>query len=216
MAVTKQRTAQATFNVSAPNPFTPSVTLATNGNLFVDTLTGCSGVPTEQALVFKNIAGPVPPCAGTYTGQPGIALSPPTTTTPPGTFFFVQLVSEDQVLYPNLTCNGIPGLDGAYPYQSKMGQPVNDAPFAPLPYNSITRTFDATMYLMWQSTISGSFAVPMGYTAWTFSSSTTLTNGVWSTPSGSGTTLPFHTAASHWTDYPTWTGLALQANNNCH
>lgn len=208
-------TAQANFNISGPNPFMPTVTLPTNGNLFVDTLTGCSGAPTGQFLVFGNISGPVPPCPGTYTGQAGIAFSPPTTSTPAGNFFFVQLVSADEVTYPNLTCNGIGGLDGAYPYQSKVGQPVNDAPFAPLPYNSITRTFDATMYLMWQSTVSGWFAVPMGYTAWSFSSSTSFTNGVWSTPSGSGTTLPFFTA-SYTSSYPTWTGLAVQANNNCH
>lgn len=208
-------TAQATFNISAPNPFTPTVTLPTSGILFVDTFTGCSDAPTGQFLVFGNISGPVPPCPGQYMGQPGINFSPPTTTTPAGTFFFVQLVTYDQVLYPNLTCNGIGGLDGSYPYQSKMGQPVNDAPFAPLPYTSITRTFHATMYLMWQSTASGSFAVPTGYTAWGFSSSTSLTNGVWSTPSGSGTAGTFVTASTT-SDYPTWTGLALQANNNCH
>jgi hypothetical protein len=84
-------------------------------------------------LVLGNISGPVPGCPGPYTGQPGIAFSPATTSTPPGHFFFVQLINSDVVKYDSLTCTATSGLDGAYPYQSKIAQPVNDAPFSALP-----------------------------------------------------------------------------------
>src|SRR5260370_6496842 len=129
-------------------------------------LEGSTTYPTQPYLVFGNISGPVVGCPGGYTGAPGIAFSPPTTATPPGQFFFVQLVTGDNLTYPNLTCAAIPGLDGAYPYQSKYAQAVNNAPFAPLPYSSITRSFGATMYLMWQSSAASSIPVPMGSVAW--------------------------------------------------
>jgi hypothetical protein len=208
-------TAQATFNISAPAPATPTVSLPTNGNSYIDTFAGCTGYPTQPFLVFGNISGPVPGCAGTYTGAAGISFSPPSTATPSGQFFFVQLVTSDNVTYPNLSCAATPGLDGAYPYQSKYAQTVNDAPFAPLPYSSITRSFGATIYLMWQSSTSSSIPVPMGSVAWSFSSSSSQTNGVWSTPSGGGTAGPF-TVPSTTSGYPVWNNLAVPANNNCH
>lgn len=209
-------TAQAFFSVSAPPGGMPTVTYPTNQLLTIDTLTGCSSAPTQPFLVFGNITGPVPPCPGTYGGLPGIAFSPPTGATPPGTFFFVQLVTSDYLNYTSLSCEGVPGLDGAYPYQSKYASPVNDAPFAPLPYTSITRDFYATMYLMWQeSTTSPSIPVPIASMQWSFQSSSTETNGVWSTPSGGGGGGIF-IGATTVNDYPSWTGLAVQANNNCH
>jgi hypothetical protein len=50
---------------------------------------------------------------------------------------------------------------------------------------------------------------------WSFQSSSTLTNGVWSTPTGGGGGGGF-LAATTPSDYPTWTGLAVLPNNNCH
>lgn len=209
--------ATATFNISAPSPATPTLSLPTNGQLYVDTLTGCTNNPSGPNLVFGNISGPVPGCPGTYTGQPGIAFSPPTASTPAGNFFFVQTVNSDTVNYNSLTCSAISGLDGAYPYQSKTGQAVNDAPFSPLPstYSTSSRSFNATMYLMWQSTTQASIPAPMGYVTWQFSGSTTQSNGVWGTPTGSGGPGNFLTATSP-SFYPTWQGLAVTANNNCH
>jgi hypothetical protein len=208
-------TAQAFFNVTTPASATPTVTLPTNGLATIDTFTGCNGSANEPFLVFGNITGPVPPCPGGYKGLAGIAFSPPTTATPPGTFFFVQLVTGDNLFYPNLSCIGVPGLDGAYPYQSKYASPVNDAPFAVLPYTSVRRDFFATMYLMWQSTTMPSIPVPIGQVQWSFQASSTLTNGVWSAPTGGGGAGAFLVATTVGA-YPTWTGLTVQANNNCH
>jgi len=211
--------ASATFNVGAPSPSAPTVTLPTNGKLYIDTLTGCAGYPSDSAMVFGNISGPVPNCPGPYTGTPGIQFSPPTTSSPPGTFFFVQLVDSDTVYYSSLTCaaTNTPGLDGQYPYQGKTGQSVNDAPFIQLPatYTTASRNFSATMYLMWQSGSANSIPVPMGSVAWTISASTSQSNGTWSTPSGSGSASSF-TPASKTSDFPHWTGTVGNAANNCH
>jgi hypothetical protein len=207
--------AQATFNVAAPSPAAPMVSLPTNGQLNINNLTGCDAQSGGAYLVFGNISGPAVGCPGVYTGQPGIAFSPPTTNTPQGTFFFLQVVNSDNVFYPSLTCNATPGLDGAYPYQNKMGEAVNDAPFAPLPYSTITRNFNATMHLMWQSNTQGSIAVPMGSDEWSFSSTATLSGGVWSTPTGGGIAGAF-VPASGVSSIPTGTGLVVSASQNCH
>lgn len=210
-------TAEANFVIAAPSPSTPTVTLPTNGKLFIDTLTGCNGNPNAPYLVFGNISGPIVGCPGSYTGSPGIAFSPPTTVSPPGTFFFVQLITEDFITYDSLDCSATPGLDGAFPYQSKTGQSVNDAPFAPLPstYSSVTRNFAATMFLMWQSNTQGSIPALMAYVGWSFSSTTNQSGGVWSTPSnvgGAGSWVVPYSAS----EYPAWPGLAVPASQNCH
>jgi hypothetical protein len=209
-------TAQTTYTVNAPSPASPTVTLPAGGRFYIDTLTGCTGKPSGPYLIFGNISGPVPGCAGTYTGAAGIAFSPPTTTTPAGTFSFVQLVNSDTVKYNALTCTATntPGLDAAYPYQNKTGQLVNDAPFSPLPatYSTSSRNFAATMYLLWQSSTAGSIPVPIGSVNWSALGSTTQSNGVWGTPTGSGSAGTFTASAA----YPSWTGVVGAANNNCH
>jgi len=173
-------------------------------------------------MVFGNVSGPAPGCPGVTTGQAGIIFSPPTTSTPPGSFFFVQLVTGDTVIYSRtgatLTCTGTntPGLDGAYPYPYN-NHTATDAPQSPLPstYTNSSRDFSATMYLMWQSNTSGSIPVPMGSVDWSFSGSTTQSNGTWSTPSGSGSAQSF-AAASGISSFPQWSGPVVLANNNCH
>ena len=61
----------------------------------------------------------------------------------------MQLINSDVVKYDSLTCTATSGLDGAYPYQSKIAQPVNDAPFSALPstYSTSSRNFSASMLL---------------------------------------------------------------------
>src|SRR5262249_54949196 len=149
------------FNVAAPSTGTATVTYPTNQQLTIDTLTGCPEASISQFLVFGNITGPVPPCSGTYIGQLGISFFSSIGNISPGNLFFVQLIAGDNVYYPNLTCTAVPGLDGAYLYQSKYASSVNDAPFAPLLYNSITRDFFATMYLMWQAGTAPFIPVPI-------------------------------------------------------
>ena len=93
---------------------------------------------------------------------------------------------------------------------------MEDAPITPLPstYTTASRDFAATMYLMWQSNTQGSIPVPMGSVGWSFSGSTTQSNGTWGTPSGSGSAQAF-AAASGISSFPRWTGKAVP-NANCH
>ena len=65
-------TASVTFNISAPSPATPVVTLPTNGQLYVSTLTGCATDPGGQFLVFGSLSG----SAGTFTAASGVNSYP--------------------------------------------------------------------------------------------------------------------------------------------
>lgn len=209
----------ATFNVTAPSPATPTVSLPTGGHLNINTLTDCSSNLSAPNMVFGNISGPN--CStGFYSGQAGIISSPPTTSTPPGSFFFVQLITGDTVTYSRtgvtLTCTATNGLDRDYPYERRTGQSVEDAPTTPLPstYTTASRNFAATMYLMWQSNTQGSIPAPMGSVDWSFSGSTTQSNGTWGTPTGSGSAQSF-AAVSGINSFPQWTGKAVP-NAVCH
>jgi hypothetical protein len=215
-------TATAGFNISAPSPATPTV--ANSQLMTVDTLTGCAANPGGQFLVFGNLTGAAPGC-GNPGGTYGISFTPPTTQSPAGSFFFVQLINSDTLTYSRtgatLTCTATPGLDGAYPYQNKIGQTVNDAPEEALPptYTTASRSFSAAMYLMWQSgsTAFTSIPVPIGSVAWQFSGSATepQQNSTWGSPTGSGSAGGF-TAATSAANYPTWNGLAVPPSQNCH
>jgi len=177
-------------------------------------------------MVFGNISGPN--CTtNVYSGQAGIIFSPPTTgttSTPPGSFFFVQLITGDTVTYSrtgatlNCTATNTPGLDADYPYQGKTGLSVTDAPTTALPstYTTASRNFAATMYLMWQSNTSGSIPVPIGSVGWSFSGSTTQSNETWGTPSGSGGSAQPFAAASGIDSFPKWSGLVVLPTNNCN
>lgn len=217
-------TKYAWFNVAGPSDTEPAVTLPTNGQINVRNLGPCSGGPPGPAMVFGSISGPNAGC--TYSGLAGIDFTPPGATGPAGTFFFVQLVTADTVIYSRTnatsTCTGtnMPGLDADYPYQGKYGQLVNDAPFSFLPgtYTNSSRDFAATMYLMWQSNNSGSIPVPMGSVNWGFSGATSqpqANSGNWSAPSGSGAAQPF-ASASGLSSFPQWTGVVGNPSNNCH
>lgn len=207
--------ASTTFKVTAPTA-TPTVALPTSGKLYVNTFTGCTNNPSGPYLVFGNLTGPVVGCGGTYSGSAGITFTPPTTTTPPGTFYFTQIVTSDQVTYNAQVCTATntPGLDGNVPYQNKTGQLVTDAPNSPLPssYSSSSRNFSATMYFMWQSNTANSIPVALGHVNWQVSGSTTQSGGKWATPTGSGTSSGYVANAT----YPQWTGLVGLPNTNCH
>ena len=210
--------AHTTYNISGPSPSAPTITLPTNGQLFVNTLTGCTDVPGGQFLDFGNLSGAAPGC-GNPSGLAGIQFSPPTTQSPPGTFFFVQLIKSDTTTYSRtgatMTCSTVSGLDRDYPFQNKTAQLVNDAPEAPLPstFTTATRSFSATMYLMWQSSTSGSIPVPLDYVDWQFSGSANepQQNSTWGSPTGSGSVGSLVTINSPGL-FPTWQGPAVQ---NC-
>jgi hypothetical protein len=179
----------------------PAINIANEVSATIDDLTGCttSGGTTISGgpfLVFGNLQGPVGSC-GIATGNPGIQFFPNGATSSAGNFLFAQLITADSTVdhgtSGTVTCTATPGLDGAYPYQNQINPAsTSDSPEAPLPssYATVTRNFDAIMYLLWQSTTAAnSIPVPLGYIPWTFNATATNTGTVgapvW-TASGAG------------------------------
>ncbi len=171
-------------------------------------------------LVYGNVAGPAPGCPGKTTGTPGITFDVSKYTQPgTGSFSWVQLLSSDTTTDTNsgggkYTCTTTPGIDKTYPYGSHpTPTTANDAPEAPLPgtYVTVSRSFTATMYPLWTSSVANSIAIPIGNQGWQFSGQTTQANGKWQKPTGSGTVGSFTAANGSQADkgYPTWTGPAV-------
>ncbi len=178
--------------VTSPNITIQNYVLAT-----VDDLSGCSIEGGGPTLAYGRLTGMVPVC-GTTTGTPGITFTPSGNWPGTGNYFFVQTVDSDSSsngynsLGKTLTCTNTPGVDGQYPYQGVYNPPSrNDAPTMPLAYSpNASRAFNATMYLMWQSSTPNSIAVPVGSVPWTFNATATCSSGCgdasgW-TPSGVG------------------------------
>ncbi len=149
-------TATATFNVSGPtggsmtsSPYSPTVNIAF--------LAGCfsPSMPSGPYLIYaegaEGSACPKNVTASTY----GITFNAPVNyqNSSGGTFSLLQLISTDVV---NSTNFGT-GLDTQDPYPA--GPPANDSPslYPPSNQNSVTRTFTANMFLMWQSNTGGRF-----------------------------------------------------------
>jgi hypothetical protein len=209
--------ATANFNVTGVT--SPSVSPQNYGSLTVHTLTGCTGVPTGPWLEYGNYTGYAPPCPGPISGTPGISFTPSgTQPSGGGSFSFVQLINSDSNTYTTTagttkTCTFSSGLDKTYPYAAVSQGTATDAPALQLlsTNSSQSRSFNATMYLMWQSNSSGSIPVPLGYQTWQFSGSTNQSGGNWSTPSGSGGPVGGFTASTSSqasNGYPTWNNVS--------
>ena len=214
--------AQVTFNISGPGG-SPTVVLPTSGALNVDTLTGCATQTGGQYLDFGHLTGQVPQCSNppASSGTFGITFTPPSISSPPGQFFFIQTVNQDTATYSRtgatLTCTAVSGLHGQFPYEGTYQGEVVDAPGAALAstYTTVSRAFYASMYLMWQSS-TNSIPVPIGSLNWQVVGSTTQSGGTWGTPTGSGSAGGFSAATSASTGYPQYQALAVPATSNCH
>jgi hypothetical protein len=213
--------AATTFNVAGPTLPTTFGTSPNNGNFTVNTLTGCTGIPTGPWLVYGNVSGIAIPCPGggfASSSTFGAKFALPTTTTPSGSFSFVQIVNTDTQNFDTTTCHTSAGLDFAYPYAAVIsGVGAVDAPALQLVASTYTtegwQTFNATMWLMWTPSGSSTVAVPLGYQTWSFSGSVTQSGGTWGTPTTNSFSMPSGlTQASGSitasTSHPTWSGLA--------
>jgi hypothetical protein len=79
----------------------------------------------------------------------------------------------------------------------------------------VNRVFNATMYLLWQSSTASSIPITIGYQAWQFNGTGTQKSSKW-TASGSGApTGSFTPAAGRQANkgYPSWTGVAIRSCN---
>jgi hypothetical protein len=130
--------ASATFNVSGVG--SPSMTAQNYGSLSIQTLTGCSGVPTGPWLEYGNYTGDAPTCPEpTLSGTPGIKFIASGTQPSSGAFKFVQLINSDNNTYTTTggteTCYFSAGLDKEYPYATG-GQTIDGPALQLLSSNS--------------------------------------------------------------------------------
>jgi hypothetical protein len=190
------------------------------GKLNDNTLTICNTTTTEKVLVYGSISGTT--CPKGTLGTPGELF---TASGAPGggKYSFVQLINSDTSTFTSasgtVTCTHNAGVDNSYPYAAQINTTqANDAPYVVLPtspYNKITRSFSASMYLIWTSSVTGSITIPAGSIKWQFSGATTLTSGKWGSVTGSGTANAFVAANGTQSDkgYPLWTGPSNQTCN---
>ena len=213
-------TATVNFNVSGVS--SAGMTLSNEVLLHVNYLTGCSVQGGGLNLVYGNLSGLTPAC-GNPSGTAGIQFTRQGTEPGTGNFIFAQVINSDSSSNgvnangQTNTCTSAGGVDGAYPYQSKINATtVGDAPLSPLPYHpSASRNFNASMYLLWQSTAtSNTIPVPLGYVPWVVKGSATCTTSPctttneWTTSGNGGPTSQFVASAPTQANlgYPTWNG----------
>jgi hypothetical protein len=222
--------ATATYKVTGPGTASMKTTdygtknnAATIDSLYVPP--SCNSSSTAPFMVYGELSGPGPGCSGAATGTPGISFTASGASSE-GKYVFVQTISTDSSTLTTAsgssTCSTTPspGLDTSFPYPATVGtNGAEDAPEMALPEidTSASRTFVATMYLMWTSTsVANAIPVPLGYQQWQFQAKTTNpgapTELSWTTP-----TVEAHGPIGNFAPamptmpnngYPVWSGLA--------
>ena len=208
--------ATATFNIGGPTGGTmistafPRVTVKNWGT--------CAPDGAGPYFVYGSLVVSGNPC--TQTGTFGMSFSPSGYSNfAGGDWWFVQLINSQTITVGTDSCTSTPGKDGPYP--NATSPPAPDAPFVHLlaTDSSVTRSFNATMHLMWKSSTSASIPVPLGKQVWAFSGSASCSTscgsaGNW-TATTTGTPGPVgsfvvSTAQQPSYGYPTWA-----AQSNC-
>jgi hypothetical protein len=193
----QQPTAQTTFNVSGPSG--PSVTTAIDQLRIIGNNTMQFGQSGGHGITFT--ASSTPPSGYTWS------------------YIWYQVVTanSDHAVFNggSLSCTTgasvlQPHLDNTAPYSAVSPPPSNnayDSPSIALPSadTQLSRTFSATMYLMWSSGLLNSIPVPLGFVSWLASGTATFNSstGIWSVTSGNP--VPAPSAFATTISYPTWT-----------
>jgi len=189
--------ATATFEVDGPTggtmsftPFAPAVTIS---NLTVCTDSHGHKWPGGPWMYYATgVTGLACPGEADYPAF-GITFNTPTgyANDSGGSYSLVQLISSDTTTGES-SVKSVAGLDTEYPYG---GPPSSDSPkvYLQSTARSVTRTFSANMFLMWQSNTSGSIPVPLGYQTWGFSGTATCSTSCgtarnWTAANTKGTT----------------------------
>ena len=217
--------ANAAFNVTGPTgglmsftPFAPAVTIS---NLTACTDSNGYTWPGGPWMYYATgVTGLACPGEADYPAY-GINFNTPTgyANDSGGSYLLVQLISSDTTTGESVGTS-VAGLDTDYPY----GEPPSaDSPkvYLQSTATSVTRSFTANMFLMWQSSSANSIPVPLGYQTWGFSGTascsaacgaasswTVTTNG---TPGPIGSFTPSSASQTQVLNntlvdgYPTWT-----------
>ena len=123
-------------------------------------------------------------------------------------------------------------MDGQYPYplSDQENNQTWDYPGVKLEQidSEVSRTFNATMYLLWTSSKTGSIPVPIGSQKWTIAQGSTTNSGyptsqswtqpAWNLVGADGDPVDYVTTAPNQSPYgyPTWTGpAAYVTKKNC-
>jgi hypothetical protein len=145
-------------------------------------------------------------------------------------FKWVQVITNDTVTETptsgsNLTCYSttspsghsgtFPALDTNYPFDT--ANPTQDSPVWGLATNrtEVQRTFQATMYLMWNSGVPNAIDVPLGSASWSFAVDASYNSGTsaWGlTGTNGGSSGTFASG----TTYPTWSNEVTYSGESCH
>lgn len=103
-------------------------------------------------------------------------------------------------------------MDTEVPYAGVTGLEADDSPEISLDSSSFskqTMSFGATMYLMWDPTLTNSIPVPLGYVTWQAYGDATFSNSNWTVQSDSSKSAGSFQAS---TSGPSWTSV-LKASN---
>ncbi|MGB0124203.1 MAG: IPT/TIG domain-containing protein [Silvibacterium sp.] len=211
--------ATAKFNISGGGKMSSNA----YNKLTIDTLTPCGGGSAGPFLVYGNITGTS--CVANPGGTWGISFKPSGAPSG-GTYSYVQLINSDTrtlTATNTITCTHDQGIDGGYPYSGIIPNTnppqALDAPGDPLQNGyTATRSFNATMFLMWTSNVANSIPVPIGYQTWDFSGSAQQnSSGKWTaTTSGTpGVVGSFISSSGTQPNngYPAWTMVSTETCN---
>jgi YVTN family beta-propeller protein len=201
--------ADASFTVEGPTAAT--ITPWLGGTAVIRT--SVNGPPT---LDFGGLQYTDPFTSFTYIF--GIGFTPDATNAAGGRFLWIQTIREDTVVrrakilgtLTTIACLSTIGLDSTYPYVAIIPDGKTTAVDIPeislvSPNFEVTRTFKATMYLLWKTTtVANSIPVPLEYVDWEFEGTATNKTGVWSVSRFKPSPLVFHNRAV----YPQWTALS--------
>lgn len=197
--------------------FTPHSSVVSIANL-AECLSSTGNVQGGPYMVYATDPGGSSCPGGLSYNIPGMTFGSPTKykNSSGGNFVLVQLLSSDTV---NEVDTG-PGLDTGYPYPAPPPTTDNPSLYLGSTAGTVSRSFTANLFLMWQSTVSDSIPVPLGYQTWGFDgtaictgSCSTYTNWTASTIGTPGPTGSFTTSSASQTQvgnntlvfgYPTW------------
>ncbi len=155
---------------------------------------------------------------GNYPAQAGEQFTASATIsnssqTANGNYFFTQLVNTYNAAAQRTStpCSYSPGvgLDNSFHYGNLNGvTSTSDSPEIPIfaDYTSLSVSFSASMYLMWQATTTNSIPIPLGSVNWSWSGTANYVNSTWQLASSSENAGTFIAGAG----FPTWTS----ANTN--
>ena len=208
-------------------------------NLYICDDKGKATNKTEPWLGYGDLRYAPGVCSGNeFIGRPGIRLS--ASGAPGGKYVFVQLINSDSRNYTNsnggtISCGPTSGLDGHNPYRGMESLSVaSDGPTMSLLQNYVfaSRSFNATMYLLWQpdnlpSATAPSIPVPIGYQEWQFGATADGVQGrkewKWKDPRFSPSnahgrigSFTYSTSSdpNTWDGYPQWDDTASTECNN--